>query len=112
MMGRLKHDQGQFFDSFRLDEAVPGDHPIRQIASVLDLSWVHLELAPFYPNIGRPSIDPEAHDPDADCRLRVRNPLRAGIVSRRAGELGLSLVLRAVYRRQGAGPFGVLARAS
>ena len=59
MMGRLKHDQGQFFYSFRLDEAVPGDHPIRQIASVLDLSWVHLELAPFYPNIGRPSIDPE-----------------------------------------------------
>jgi transposase len=59
MMGRLKHDQGQFFYSFRLDEAVPGDHPIRQIASVLDLSWVHLELAPFYPNVGRPSIDPE-----------------------------------------------------
>src|SRR4249919_202335 len=59
MMGRLKHDQGQFFYSFRLDEAVPGDHPIRQIASVLDLSWVHLELAPFYPNVGRPSIDQE-----------------------------------------------------
>jgi transposase len=59
MMGRLKHDQGQFFYSFRLNEAVPGDHPIRQIASVLDLSWVHLELAPFYPNVGRPSIDPE-----------------------------------------------------
>jgi len=51
MMGRLKHDQGQFFYSFRLDEAVPGDHPIRQIASVLDLSWVHLELTPFYPNV-------------------------------------------------------------
>jgi hypothetical protein len=47
MMGRLKHDQGQFFYSFRLDEAVPGDHPVRQIAGVLDLSWVHLELAPF-----------------------------------------------------------------
>ena len=59
MMGRLKHDQGQFFYSFRLSEAVPGDHPVRQIASVLDLSWVHLELAPFYPNVGRPSIDPE-----------------------------------------------------
>ena len=58
-MGRLKHDQGQFFYSFRLSEAVPRDHPVRQIASVLDLSWVHLELAPFYPNVGRPSIDPE-----------------------------------------------------
>ena len=59
MMGRLKHDQGQFFYSFRLDEAVPDDHPIRADCGVLDLSWVHSELAPFYPNIGRPSIDPE-----------------------------------------------------
>lgn len=59
MMGRLNHDQGQFFYSFRLDEAVPDDHPVREIASVLDLCWVHSELAPFYPKIGRPSIDPE-----------------------------------------------------
>jgi transposase len=58
MMGRLNHDQGQFFYSFRLGEAVPDDHPIRAIAAVLDLSWVHAELAPFYPNLGRPSIDP------------------------------------------------------
>jgi hypothetical protein len=29
------------------------------MAAVLDLSWVHCELAPFYPKIGRPSIDPE-----------------------------------------------------
>jgi hypothetical protein len=45
MMGRLNHDQEQFFYSFRLDEAVPGDHPVREIAAVLDLSWVHSELA-------------------------------------------------------------------
>jgi transposase len=59
MMGRLKHDQQQLFYSFRLDEAVPDDHPVRKIAAVLDLSWVHSELAPFYPKMGRPSIDPE-----------------------------------------------------
>src|SRR5215475_4279562 len=58
MMGRLNHDQGEFFYSFRLDEAVPDDHPARAIAAVLDLSWVYSELAPFYPKIGRPSIDP------------------------------------------------------
>jgi transposase len=58
MMGRLNHDQGEFFYSFRLDEAVPIDHPVRQIAGVLDLRWVYSELAPFYPNVGRPSIDP------------------------------------------------------
>ena len=58
MMGRLNHDQKQFFYSFRLDEAVPNDHPVREVASVLDLSWVHSELAPYYPRLGRPSIDP------------------------------------------------------
>jgi transposase len=59
MMGRLDHDQEELFYSFRLDEAVPDDHPVRKIAAVLDLSWVHSELAPFYPKMGRPSIDPE-----------------------------------------------------
>jgi transposase len=58
MMGRLNHDQEQFFYSFRLDEAVPDDHPVRAIAAVHDLSWVYSELAPYYPEIGRPSIDP------------------------------------------------------
>ncbi|HEY6380644.1 MAG TPA: IS1182 family transposase [Pseudolabrys sp.] len=59
MMGRLNHNQRQFFYSFCLDEAVPDDHLVREIAAVLDLSWVHRELAPFYPKLGRPSIDPE-----------------------------------------------------
>jgi transposase len=59
MMGRLNHDQEQLFYSFSLEEVVPDDHLARKIAAVLDLSWVHSELAPFYPKMGRPSIDPE-----------------------------------------------------
>ena len=58
MMGRLNRDQGQLFYSFNLDEAVPDDHSVREIAAVLDLSWVHAELAPYYAQLGRPSIDP------------------------------------------------------
>src|SRR5579862_8686559 len=58
MMGRKNRDQEQFFYSFRLEEAVPGDHPVRGLAAVLDLSWVYPELEPFYPKTGRPSIDP------------------------------------------------------
>jgi transposase len=58
MMGRRDQGQEQFFYSFRLDEAVPDDHPVRAIAAVLDLSWVYSELAPYYSKIGRPSIDP------------------------------------------------------
>src|SRR6516165_8664698 len=58
MMGRLSHDQEQFFYSFNLDEAEPDDHPVREVAAVLDLRWVHSELAPYYSRLGRPSIDP------------------------------------------------------
>ena len=58
MMGRLERGQGQLFYSFCLDEAVPADHRAREIAAVLDLSWVHAELAPHYSHLGRPSIDP------------------------------------------------------
>jgi transposase len=59
MTGRLNHDQGKLFYSFCLEEVVPNDHLIREIAAVLDLSWVRAELASHYPNNGRPSIDPE-----------------------------------------------------
>ena len=58
MMGRLNHDQGQLFYSFCLADAVPDDHLMREIAAVLDLTWVYAELAPHYPTIGRPSVDP------------------------------------------------------
>ena len=58
MMGRREDGQGQFFYSFDLDEVVPPDHLTRQIDAVLDLSWVHKELAPYYSHTGRPSIDP------------------------------------------------------
>ena len=58
MMGRREGRQGQFFYSFKLDEVVPLDHLVRQIDGVLDLGWVHKELAPYYSHTGRPSIDP------------------------------------------------------
>jgi transposase len=58
MMGRHTQEQRQLFYSFDLDAVVPDDHLVRRIAAVLDLSWVHAELAPHYSPIGRPSIDP------------------------------------------------------
>jgi hypothetical protein len=48
MMGRRKQDQGRLFYSFDLDAVVPDDHLVREIAAVLDLSWVHAEPAPHY----------------------------------------------------------------
>jgi transposase len=58
MMGRREVGQGQFFYSFDLDKVVPPDHLVRQIDGVLDLDWVHKELAAYYSPTGRPSIDP------------------------------------------------------
>lgn len=58
MMGRHNEDQQQLFYAFNLEEVVPSDHLVREIAAVLDLSWLHEELAPHYSHTGRPSIDP------------------------------------------------------
>jgi transposase len=58
MMGRRERGQDQFFYEFDLDKVVPADHLVRQIDDVLDLDWVHKQLAPHYSHTGRPSIDP------------------------------------------------------
>jgi len=58
MMGRREDNQVQFLYAFDLDKVVPADHLVRQIDAVLDLSWVHRELGPYYSHTGRPSIDP------------------------------------------------------
>jgi transposase len=58
MMGHREGGQGQFFYSFDLDKVVPADHLVRRIGGVLDLGWVHKELAPYYSHTGCPSIDP------------------------------------------------------
>src|SRR5690242_739277 len=57
-MRRPAGGQGQFFYEFDLNEVVPADHLARQLDALLDLSWVHKELAPYYSHTGRPSIDP------------------------------------------------------
>src|SRR5881396_923836 len=58
MMGRREDRQVQFFYAFDLDKVVPPDHLVRHIDAVLDLNWVHKELASYYSHTGRPSIDP------------------------------------------------------
>jgi len=85
MMGRRGDGQGQFFYSFDLDEVVPAGHLVRQIDAVLDLSWVHKELAPYYSHTGRPSIDPVLMirmllegGGDIACRSRISRCSRCG----------------------------------
>jgi transposase len=59
MMGRQDDRQQSLFYDFCLEDHVPQDHLLRRIATVLDLSGVRQQLAPYYSAIGRPSLDPE-----------------------------------------------------
>jgi hypothetical protein len=77
MMGRRQDGQGQFFYEFNLDEVVPADHLVRRIDAVLDLGWVHKELARYYSHTGSAVDRSGAGDSDAHRRLRVCDPLGA-----------------------------------
>src|SRR5262245_43159314 len=61
MMGRQRGDQTCFFYEFRLDERIPKNHLLRCINGYVTaaLADVHQQLAPYYSEIGRPSVDPE-----------------------------------------------------
>jgi transposase len=58
MMGR-QSAQEELFYRFRLEDHVPGNHPLRQIDAVLNFERVRSALAGHYSATGRPSIDPE-----------------------------------------------------
>ena len=58
MMGERQGAQGRLFYKFDLEEMVPGDHLLRKIDVMLDLSELRAQLAPHYSHTGRPSIDP------------------------------------------------------
>src|SRR3984885_1717746 len=61
MMGRQGGDQSQLFYLFNLERRIPACHLLRRINPVVTqvLADLRGKLAPFYSDIGRPSIDPE-----------------------------------------------------
>ena len=61
MMGRQTGDQSQLFYLFNLERRVPTGHLLRRIDPVVSqiLADLRERPAPFYSEIGRPSIDPE-----------------------------------------------------
>jgi transposase len=59
MMGERRVGQEALFYEFSLDRHVPYEHLVRSIDRFVDLAGVRCELAPFYSEMGRPSIDPE-----------------------------------------------------
>jgi transposase len=61
MMGRQGGDQSQLFYLFNLERRIPACHLLRRINPEVTrvVADLHEKLAPFYSDIGRPSIDPE-----------------------------------------------------
>ena len=59
MMGECRVGQDALFYEFSLERHVPSEHLVRSIDRFVDLAGVRCELAPFYSEMGRPSIDPE-----------------------------------------------------
>ena len=59
MMGPRQEAQSALFYDFSIEAHVPGDHVLRAIDRVIDLSSVRTHLTEFYSSTGRPSIDPE-----------------------------------------------------
>jgi transposase len=61
MMGRQAVDQSQLFYLFNLEQRIPAEHLLRRINAIVAqvLADLRATLAPFYSDIGRPSIDPE-----------------------------------------------------
>src|SRR6201984_1310997 len=59
MMGERRNGQDALFYEFSLERHVPERHLLRSIDRFVELDGLRRELAPFYSETGRPSIDPE-----------------------------------------------------
>jgi transposase-like protein DUF772 len=94
----------------RAEVVISADHLFRRIDGVLDLDWVHKELAPCYSHTGRPSIDPVLM-----IRMLIVGYVFAIRSERRLCSevqvnLGISVVLQARHRGRDTGSFGVQPR--
>jgi transposase len=60
MLGRKERRQAELFVAGSLRDLLPDDHVLVRVDRVLDLGWLHEEVAELYDaSTGRPSIDPE-----------------------------------------------------
>ena len=60
MLGRKRREQLELFVAGSLEQLIPKDHVLVRVDRVLDLSWLHEEVADCYSaDNGRPGIDPK-----------------------------------------------------
>lgn len=56
MMGRQSRQMAMIFVD--MESLIPENHLLRQIDRIVSFDFIYTLLAPYYPAIGRPSIDP------------------------------------------------------
>ena len=82
MLEHRSREQLEFFLCGSLRDLVPDDHVLARVDRVLDLSWLHGDVAEVYASdVGRPAIDPEAA-----LRLMLAGFLWPGFQSQQLGE--------------------------
>jgi transposase len=59
MLGECRVLQEALFCGVSLERDVPERHPLRSIDRFVELDGLRQELAPFYSEMGRPSVDPK-----------------------------------------------------
>jgi hypothetical protein len=57
MMGKHQFAPRLYYQ-LSLDQLVPGDHPLRQIAKTIDFNFIYPLARPYYSHTGQPSVDP------------------------------------------------------
>ncbi len=84
MMGRQEPGQERLFYSFRLEDQVPPNHLVRKLDALLDFETIRAQLAPYYSEIGRPSVDrserTETSGSVGPAGRSNRSPLRGGFI--------------------------------
>src|SRR5688572_5600870 len=105
MLGRKERRQPELFVAGSLRDLLPDDHILVRVARVLDLGWLHEEVAALYgASTGRPSIDPGR--PSAEARgFPARLRPRPAADARGPGQPRNALVLRLWPARDPARPF-------
>ena len=114
MMGRQTGDQSQLFYLFNLERRISEGHLLRRINPIVTgvMADLRERLAPFYSDIGRPSIDPELM-----IRMLIVGYCYGVRFERRLLRRGrtspcVPLVLPSRSRRQGSGSFDIFGQSS
>src|SRR5688500_15440231 len=98
MMGRQVEQAAMCYE-FSLERHVPADHLLRSIDRFVELGALRSELAAFYSNLGRPSIDPE-------LMIRMRSWATAS-ASARSGDCARRFI--SIWRTGGSAGSGLTA---